>query len=63
MTISVNTDAGQMNVPGGIDFVVDWPDGAPEPGLAVLDKPERDNTAEQVAYFPPGHWTGVVKQQ
>lgn len=59
--ITVKTDAGEMTVTGGEDFVVDWPDNAPEPGLAVLDKNERDNTAQQVAYFPPGHWVGVVK--
>ena len=65
VTITVNTTEGQMPVPGGADFLVDWGDGdgSTGPGLAVLDKPESDNTAVYVAYFPPGYWKGVVKSE
>jgi hypothetical protein len=61
MTVTVNTTDGQMPVAGGVDFVVDWETGAEQPGLAVLDKDESDNSAKQVAYFAPGSWKAVVK--
>lgn len=61
VTITVNTDTGQMPVPGGVDFAIDWGDAGTEPGLAVLDKDDSDKTAKQVAYFAPGCWKAVVR--
>ena len=62
MALTVNTPGGRADVPGGMDFVVDWPDQPNElgPGLAILDKPESDNTARFIAYYAPGQWLGVV---
>jgi hypothetical protein len=62
VTVTVTTPAKIITVPGGVDFVIDWENGAePGPGLAVLDKDESDNTAKYLAYFPPGCWVAVVK--
>lgn len=60
MTVTVSTPDGAPVVQGGVDFAVDWEPGTDSPGLAILDKPQNDPTARQIAYFAPGYWQAVV---
>jgi hypothetical protein len=60
MTVTVSVADGQMVVAGGVDFAVDWESGNESPGLAILNKDEKDVTAKQIAYFHPDHWQAVV---
>lgn len=60
MTVTVSTGGSQWAVAAAVDFAVDWEPGANAPGLAILDKDEKDPTTKQIAYFHPDHWEAVV---